>query len=124
MDLDLEARLARQEECLDALLRAVGLTWTEEHDPRVARLAAQHPLYPLYHRIGHKRQAAAQALTDDRALADRCYDQALRALLHDDDPNSPRHLVEALARTVGTRRLRAALEASDSPNAARALHWL
>ncbi|MER5640680.1 hypothetical protein ABT095_27495 [Kitasatospora sp. NPDC002227] len=121
MDLD------AQEAALDALLAAAGVAFEEEPDPRVERLAAAQPLYPQYHRIGHKRQAAVQALAGDRELASRCYPLALRALLADEDVNSPRHLVEALARTVGTRRLAADLAAvpeAERAAAARALHWL
>ncbi|WP_104815509.1 hypothetical protein [Kitasatospora sp. MMS16-BH015] len=125
MDLD------RQEAALDELLRVAGVVYTEEADPRVARLAEVQPLFPQYHRIGHKRQAAVRALTADRALAERCYAAALRALLADEDPNSPRHLVEALARTVGGRRLAVDLGAlreggseAEREAAARALHWL
>jgi hypothetical protein len=91
--MDRAARLDLQEHSLDALLTVLGLSTLPEPDPRVDRLARLEPLYPQYHRIGHKRQAAYRALAADRAL------------VHDDDPNSPRWLTSVLLTAVGRRRL-------------------
>ncbi|MEV8093835.1 hypothetical protein [Kitasatospora sp. NPDC085879] len=98
-------RLDLQEQALDALLAELGLPFEEPDDPRVALLAARNPHYPQYHRIGHKRQTALRALTADRALTRAHEDAVYRALVHDDDPNSPRWLAGALVTAAGARRL-------------------
>jgi hypothetical protein len=103
--MDRAARLDLQEHSLDALLTVLGLSTVPEPDPRVDRLARLEPLYPQYHRIGHKRQAAYRALAADRALARSHADAVYAALVHDDDPNSPRWLTSVLLTAVGRRRL-------------------
>lgn len=103
--MDLAHRLDLQEHALDALLAELGLTWDEPGDPRAAALAERHPHYPQYHRIGHKRQYAYRALAADRALTRAHEDAVHRALVHDDDPSSPRWLAAALVAAVGARRL-------------------
>ncbi|WP_030262356.1 hypothetical protein [Streptomyces sp. NRRL B-24484] len=94
-----------QERALDALLAELGLPFEEPDDPRVARLAERHPDYPQYHRIGHKRQTAYRALTADRGLARAHADAVHRALVHDDDPSSPRWLAAVLVSAIGARGL-------------------
>ncbi|MFD9125431.1 hypothetical protein [Kitasatospora sp. NPDC059571] len=119
-----------QEARLDELLAALGLTCHTDDDPRVERLAATEPLYPQYHRIGHKRQTAYRALAADRALARDHADAVLAALLCDDDPSSPRWLAAVLLTAIGRRalqdRLLAAL-ADGTPHqrecAANAWRW-
>ncbi|WP_405013881.1 hypothetical protein [Kitasatospora sp. NBC_01539] len=124
-------RLDRQEHSLDALLAALGLTCAPpDDDPRVTALAARHPHYPQYHRIGHKRQTAYRALAADRALTRAHEREVLTALVHDDDPSSPRWLAAALVTAVGARRLQEHLLtvlATGTPYeracAAGAWHW-
>ncbi|GAA2144990.1 hypothetical protein GCM10009760_33140 [Kitasatospora kazusensis] len=103
--MDQGARLTLQESCLDGLLAELGLEWAEAEDPRITALAARQPLFPQYHRIGHKRQLAVQALTGDRALVQRHYERVLAVLVHDDDPNSPRWLAALLVPAMGRRRV-------------------
>ncbi|WP_033822670.1 hypothetical protein [Kitasatospora sp. MBT63] len=103
--MDLGERLDRQERGLDALLDALALSWQDEADERVARLAERQPHYPQYHRIGHKRQTVRRALEGDRAAAVRHYDQVLAVLLLDDDHSSPRWLAAALVAAAGRRRV-------------------
>ncbi|MEV4612967.1 hypothetical protein AB0K43_10225 [Kitasatospora sp. NPDC049258] len=107
--MDLGERLDLQERSLDELLAGLELSCGEPGDERVERLAERQPHYRQYHRIGHKRQTAFQALSADRALAERHFEAAVRALLHDDDPSSPRWLAQALAAGAGRRRLLEAL---------------
>jgi hypothetical protein len=103
--MDRAARLDLQEHSLDALLTVLGLGTATEPDPRVDRLARFEPLYPQYHRIGHKRQTAYRALAADRTLARRHADAVYAALVHDDDPSSPRWLTSVLLTAVGRRHL-------------------
>ncbi|MER8182449.1 hypothetical protein [Kitasatospora sp. NPDC094015] len=128
--MDLGERLGRQEDGLDDLLAALGLTWPDEPDERVARLAQQQPHYPQYHRIGHKRQTVRRALEADRTAAARHFEPVLALLLLDDDPSSPRWLTTALVAAVGHRRvlaglLHAAEEGTPDQRrcAANAWHW-
>ncbi|MFB7664654.1 hypothetical protein ACFC1R_12015 [Kitasatospora sp. NPDC056138] len=107
--MDIGARLARQEGCLDELLEALGVVWTDPADPRVAAFAEREPHYPQYHRVGHKRQSAVQALTGNRPLVERHYTSVLRALVSDDDPSSPRWLAAVLVAAVGRRRVQESL---------------
>ena len=106
------ARLGLQERALDALLADLGLPFDEPDDPRVARLAEHRPHYPQYHRIGHKRQTAHRALTADRGLARAHADAVYEALVHDDDPSSPRWLAGVLVTAIGARRLQERLLAT------------
>ncbi|WP_457028194.1 hypothetical protein [Kitasatospora sp. P5_F3] len=102
----LDARdLAEQERCLDELLGVLGLVFDEPADPRVEALAARQPLYPQYHRVGHKRQLVRLALEGERRLVREHYDAVLRAVLTDRDVNSPRWLVAVLVGAVGRRRV-------------------
>lgn len=103
--VDQGAGLSAQEAALDELLAVLGLTYEASEDPRVARFAKQQPLYPQFHRIGHKRQLAFRALTADRRLVRENYGPVLRALVHDDDLNSPRWFVQVLADGVGRQRV-------------------
>ncbi|WP_371496302.1 hypothetical protein OG871_10710 [Kitasatospora sp. NBC_00374] len=107
--MELGERLAAQERGLDGLLAGLGLVCEEPFDERVARLAEHQPLYPQYHRIGHKRQTVCRALEADRAAAAHHYDRALAVLLYDDDPSSPRWLTAVLVAAVGRRRVLADL---------------
>ncbi|MGE7433203.1 hypothetical protein [Kitasatospora sp. NPDC001175] len=107
--MELGARLARQEGCLDELLRSLGVEWTEPDDPRVAAFAQREPYFPQYHRIGHKRQSAVRELTGRRALVERHYELVLRALVSDDDRSSPRSLAAVLVESVGRRRVQESL---------------
>lgn len=107
--MDHAERLTLQEGCLDGLLEALGLEWTDPEDPRLARFAEREPLYPQYHRIGHKRQSAVQALTGNRPLVERHYERVLWALVHDDNPSSPRWLAGLLVSAVGRRRVQESL---------------
>ncbi|WP_354639476.1 hypothetical protein [Kitasatospora camelliae] len=102
------ARLEWQEARLDGLLGALGAEVELVEDPRVARFAEREPLYPLYHRVGHKRQAAYRALGGervDRARVSEHYDLVLAALTADDDPSSPRWLAQSLVAAAGRRRV-------------------
>ncbi|RKE18532.1 hypothetical protein [Streptomyces sp. TLI_171] len=106
------ARLDAQEAALDALLAGLGVEVDVPADERVTRLAEHAPGYEQYHRIGHKRQAAYRLLLADRAVARAHYGPALEALLADDDPSSPRWLVQALLAAGGRRRLQEELVAA------------
>lgn len=118
----LDARdLAEQERCLDELLGAFGLLFDEPADPRVEALAAREPLYPQYHRIGHKRQLVIRALETDRHLVVAHYPAVLRAVVADQDVNSPRWLVAVLAGAVGRRRAEQDLRAAGAT--ADVLRW-
>ncbi|WP_431677962.1 hypothetical protein [Kitasatospora sp. KL5] len=123
-------RLDLQERALDDLLAALGLPFEEPDDPRVARLAERHPHYPQYHRIGHKRQTAYRALAADRSLTRTHEDAVYRALVHDDDPSSPRWLAAVLVTATGARRLQDRLlttlatgTSHERTCAARAWRW-
>ncbi|GAA0655570.1 hypothetical protein GCM10010193_02470 [Kitasatospora atroaurantiaca] len=107
--MDLGARLALQEGCLDELLEALGLEWADSADPRIAAFAERQPHFPQYHRIGHKRQLVVQHVTGNRPLVEQHYDQLVRALVHDEDPSSPRWLAAALVQAVGRRRVQESL---------------
>ncbi|MGK4583872.1 hypothetical protein [Kitasatospora sp. HPMI-4] len=107
--MELGERMARQEGCLDELLAALGVEWTEPDDPRVAAFAEREPHFPQYHRIGHKRQAAVQELSGRRAPVESHYELVVRALVSDDDRSSPRLLAAALMAAVGRRRVQESL---------------
>ncbi|MER5864735.1 hypothetical protein [Kitasatospora sp. NPDC002040] len=113
--------LTAQEHCLDELLTALGVVWSESPDPRVEALAERYPDYRCYHRIGHKRQLALRALEADRRLVLGHYPAVLRAVVADRDVNSPRWLVVVLASAVGRRRAEADLLAAGA--SADALRW-
>ncbi|MGW4646689.1 hypothetical protein [Kitasatospora sp. NPDC004289] len=117
-----EQSLGEQERCLDELLTALGLAWDEPADPRVEALAARQPLYPQYHRVGHKRQLVFRTLeAGPRQRVLEHYPALLRAVAADPDPSSPRFLVAVLADAVGPRRARADLDAAGA--SAAALRW-
>ncbi|BFV59936.1 hypothetical protein KCMC57_up50400 [Kitasatospora sp. CMC57] len=121
--MELDARsLAEQERCLDELLGALGLAWDEPADPRVEALAARQPLYPQYHRIGHKRQLAYRTLDGERRLVLGSYDAVVRAVVADRGTDSPRWLVSVLVSAVGRRRAEADLLAAGA--SADALRWV
>jgi hypothetical protein len=103
--MDQGVRLGLQEDALDELLAVLGVAYEESEDPRVGRLAEREPLYPQYHRIGHKRQLAYRTLAADRRLVREHYEPAFRALIHDDDPSSPRWLAQVLLTGAGRVRL-------------------
>ncbi|MFJ8042669.1 hypothetical protein ACIRBX_19480 [Kitasatospora sp. NPDC096147] len=121
MELDARA-LDAQEHCLDELLTALGLGWDEPADPRVEALAVRQPLFPQYHRVGHKRQLVYRTLeAGSRQQVLAHYPAVLRTVAADPDPNSPRWLVAVLAGAVGPRRARADLEAAGA--SAHTLRW-
>ncbi|WP_405016861.1 hypothetical protein OHV05_06945 [Kitasatospora sp. NBC_00070] len=120
MELD-AADLDAQEARLDELLALLGLVLDEPADRRVEALAAGQPLYPQFHRIGHKRQLVLRALEDDRRSVLAHYPAVLGAVVADRDANSPRWLVAVLAGAVGRRRAEADLLAAGA--SADALRW-
>lgn len=126
--MDQGARLMLQESHLDSLLAALRLEWAEPEDPRIAALAEREPLFPQYHRIGHKRQSAVRALTGNRALVERHYERVLSALVHDDGPSSPRWFAALLVPAVSRRRvledlLRVVEDGTPYPRACAAAAW-